>query len=199
MAASYNFRSAFNGFHREDVVHYIEYINSKHTAQINQLKADLATAQQENGKLRAKPERENDLELTAAELAAKVAKLESELLTAEQAWADLEKELNEVKAQRDEALAAQAEAKRRSEDELEAYRRAERMERQAKERAEVMYQKANGVIADATAKVDEAAGQISGIADQVVAQLAVLQQAVTESKQALSGASAALYAIRPEE
>ena len=36
MAASQNFRSAFNGFNREDVVHYLEYLNTKHTNQVNQ-------------------------------------------------------------------------------------------------------------------------------------------------------------------
>ena len=33
MAAPQNFRSAFNGFNREDVVHYLEYLNSKHQNQ----------------------------------------------------------------------------------------------------------------------------------------------------------------------
>lgn len=199
MAASYNFRSAFNGFHREDVVHYIEYINSKHTTQLNQLKSDLATVAQENEALRAKPQREPELEAQNAELAAKVAKLEAELQTAEAAWAELEKELAQVKQERDAALSAQVSAQRRSDDELEAYRRAERMERQAKERADAMYQRANGVIAEATLKVDEAAAQISGIADQVVAQLSILQTAVSDSKQSLQGAASSLYAIRPEE
>ena len=41
MAASQNFRSAFNGFNREDVVHYIEYLNAKHTAEVNQLQSEL--------------------------------------------------------------------------------------------------------------------------------------------------------------
>ena len=40
MSASYNFRTAFNGFNREDVVHYLEYLNSKHTAQVNQLTSE---------------------------------------------------------------------------------------------------------------------------------------------------------------
>lgn len=199
MASAHNFRSAFNGFHREDVVHYIEYINSKHTTQLNQLKSDLATVAQENEALRAKPQREPELEAQNAELAAKVAKLEAELQTAEAAWAELEKELAQVKQERDAALSAQVSAQRRSDDELEAYRRAERMERQAKERADAMYQRANGVIAEATLKVDEAAAQISGIADQVVAQLSILQGAVSDSKQSLQGAASSLYAIRPEE
>lgn len=199
MAASYNFRSAFNGFHREDVVHYIEYINSKHTSQTNQLRSDLAALQQENDTLRNKPQREPELEAQNADLAAKVAKLEAELQTAEAAWADLEKELAQVKQERDAALCAQAAAQRRSDEELEAYRRAERMERQAKERADAMFQRANGVIADATFKVDEASSKINSIADQVAAQLSTLQDAVANSKQALRDASATLYTIRPEE
>ena len=47
MSVPQNFRSAFNGFNREDVVHYLEYINNKHTAQVNQL-------EEENAALRAR-------------------------------------------------------------------------------------------------------------------------------------------------
>lgn len=35
------FRSAFNGFNREDVVHYIDYLNTQHSNQINQLNSQL--------------------------------------------------------------------------------------------------------------------------------------------------------------
>jgi len=198
MAASYNFRPAFNGFNREDVVHYIEYINSKHTAQVNQLRSDLSAAQQENASLKAQPKRDPALEAQVAELHAKLAQMEEELLTAQIAKSDAEAQLADMTQQRDAALSEQANVQRRNEEELEAYRRAERMERQAKERTDAMYQKANGVLADATAKVDDAAGQITGIADQVAAQLAVLQQAVTGSKAALKDAAATLYSIRPE-
>ena len=196
MAASYNFRSAFNGFNREDVVHYIEYINSKHTAQVNQLRSDLSAAQQENATLKNQPQRNPELEAQLAELQEKLAQMEEDLLAAQLAKSDAETQLADMTRQRDAALNEQAQVQRRNEEELEAYRRAERMERQAKERTEVMYQKANGVLADATAKVDEASGQINGIADQVAAQLAVLQQAVTGSKAALKDAAATLYTIR---
>ena len=40
MATPQNFRSAFNGFNREDVVHYLEYINTKHSNQLSQLTAE---------------------------------------------------------------------------------------------------------------------------------------------------------------
>jgi len=50
MSTPQNFRSAFNGFNREDVASYLEYLNSKHTAQINQLtsEADFLRTKLEN-------------------------------------------------------------------------------------------------------------------------------------------------------
>ena len=45
MSASQNFRSAFNGFNREDVVNYIEYLNNRYTAQLDQLKNQLQETQ----------------------------------------------------------------------------------------------------------------------------------------------------------
>jgi uncharacterized UPF0146 family protein len=82
--------------------------------------------------------------------------------------------------------------------ELEAYRRAERTERMARERADQVYRKTNGVLAEASLRVDQVATDIGGIADQVVQQLQMLQQAVTGSKQALNDAVSVMYAIRPE-
>ena len=35
------FRSALNGFNREDVVHYIEYLNTQHAAEVSQLQSEL--------------------------------------------------------------------------------------------------------------------------------------------------------------
>ena len=44
MAATQRFRSAFNGFNRDDVVNYIEYLNNQHVAQVNQLNNQLQEA-----------------------------------------------------------------------------------------------------------------------------------------------------------
>ena len=60
MAEKNTFRSALHGFNREDVVHYIEYLNSKHTAQINQLES-------ENAELRNKLEALQSQSASAAE------------------------------------------------------------------------------------------------------------------------------------
>lgn len=173
--ASFNFRSAFHGFNREDVVRYIEFINSKHNAAVNQLRADLTAAREECDALRAEP----DLQAKCDRQDEIIADLRAQVL----------------------ALTEQLELQsaRRNEEELEIYRRAERMERQAKEHSQMIFETANGVLADATAKVDEAYGQIAGVADQVAAQLAMLQSAVTTSKQALEDATSTLYSIRPTE
>lgn len=195
MAASYNFRTAFNGFNREDVVHYIEYINSKNTTLVNQLRADLANAQQEVATLRETPPKDFDME-EIEQLKARIAQLEDEVLTAQIAKSDAEAGLEAMTKQRDEAIAAQSAVKNNSEAELETYRRAERMEREAKERADAMYAQANAVIANASAKVDEAAQHINGIADQVAEQLSVLQNAILDSKSALKDASASISNIR---
>ena len=197
MAASYNFRTAFNGFNREDVVHYIEYINSKHTALVNQLRSDLASAQQEAATLRTTPPQNSELDEQVVQLNARIAQLEDELLVAQIAKSDAEAGLEAMTKQRDEALAAQSAVKNNSEAELETYRRAERMEREAKERADAMYAQANGIIADASVKVDEAAQHINGIADQVAEQLSVLQNAILDSKSALKDACVSMSNIRP--
>lgn len=190
MSASYNFRTAFNGFNREDVVHYIEFMNTKHNTLVNQLRTDLAAAQQEASELKAqpKPQQEPASNDQITELLTKIAQLEEEVLATQAQLADMT-------AQRDAALNSQTQVQRRNDEELEAYRRAERVERLAKERAEALYQKANEVLTEATGKVDSASAQITGIADQVAAQLAVLQQAVTGSKTALKDAASTLYSM----
>ena len=177
MAAPMNFRTAFNGFNREDVVHFVEYLNARHTAEINQLKAELDLLR---SRAEAAPA-EDCSEALAAALA------ENEALKAQ--LAELQNRSIEVEAAPVITSGAA--------QELEAYRRAERTERMARERAELVYHQVNGVLADATGKVDAAAIQLGDLTDKVSAQLAQLQEAVSGSRQALSDASATLYAIRP--
>ena len=188
MATQMNFRSAFNGFNREDVVHYIEFLNSKHAADLNQLNAELEYLRSKQTEQPA-PEPDDIIEQQAARI--------RELFDRCSA---LEQELEPVKAEKTqlaEQVQKQDSGHNRLEEELEAYRRAERTERYARERAENLYRQANGALADATVKVDEAAHQFSQMTDHVVAQLSDLQNAVADSKQALRDAAATLFTIRP--
>ena len=197
MAAPQNFRSAFNGFNREDVVHYLEYINSKHTNQLNQLTA-------ENQELRAAAQQPaQDLQELVESLQAQCDELTAQLEAEKAAKEELTEKLEALEArcrelETAEAPAAEAKSLLASE-ELETYRRAERIEREARERADLVYYQANGVLTEATAKVDSISADITDMADQVMRQLSQLQMAVSSSKQALQDASSIMNTIRPNK
>ena len=66
MAQTHSFRSAFHGFNREDVVHYIEYINNKHTELVNQLNSEKQALLEEVNALRSQTGHEDLSEKLAA-------------------------------------------------------------------------------------------------------------------------------------
>ena len=105
MANSQNFRSSFNGFNREDVVHYIEYLNNHYTRQLEDLSAQLQAAH------------------ATAAAAADNSALEFKLQEALDRCAQLEAQLAEKET------SAPVAAHTPTEDELEAYRRDERKAR----------------------------------------------------------------------
>ena len=108
MASAHNFRSAFNGFHREDVVHYIEYLNSKHANQVNQLESEKQTLAEELEVLLEKAEQVAALEEECQQLRQRCQELET---PSEEdpagVIAQLRAQLEEVTAQRDAALEAE--------------------------------------------------------------------------------------------
>lgn len=172
MAESHKFRREFRGFNREDVVHYIEFLNKKNTTLVNQLKAENQGLKDELAALRnSGVDAEKDAII-----------------------ADLQAKLAELTAAQEQQVSYTP-----TEEELEAYRRAERAERAAKERAQQLYQQATATLSEATTLVDTAAQQFGVIAEQVSEQIAQLQAAVDSSKAALQDAAATMYAIRPEE
>lgn len=211
MSDKKTFRSALNGFNREDVVHYISYINAQHTAQVNQLTAEADALRSklaevgnmpgENPELESElfslREQLNGLSGEKAELEELVQSLLAEKTQLEEALQAALSAKYQAELARDAAVASQASVQSRANEELEAYRRAERAERVARERAGKVYHQVNGVLGDATAKVDEAAATIGGLSDQVLAQLNQLQTAVAGSKQALQEAVETMYALRP--
>ena len=174
MAAFQNFRSAVGGFNREDVVRYIEYINNKHSSQINQLNTEMQALQEELSQLRG----QTDLSAQLEEANARIAQLEQER----------------------DVLAAQVEQmadRPQTDSELEAYRRAERAERIAADRVAQLYNQANGALADATAKADDTATQVTELTDALMVQLQQLQTVLSSGGNSMRDAAAALFAIRP--
>lgn len=199
MSEPQNFRSAFNGFNRDDVVKYLEYINSRHHAQVNQLTGENEYLRQQLEAAQAAPGAQEELQRLQELCASQQEELEElrAVRTAMEArCSGMEKELEEAQRKAEEA---QSTTQCGVAQELEAYRRAERMERQARERSEQIYRQTNSVLADATVQLEDATGGIFQLADQVMGQLEQLRSAVDRSKQALKNASDTMYAIRPQE
>lgn len=130
---------------------------------------------------------------------AKVEQLNTQLRNAEEALIRAQSVTDDsLQARLDAALERcaqleeQLDAARKTDEELEAYRRAERAERKAQDRAAQIYQQANAVLAEATVKVESVSQDMEQITQQIAEQLEV-------SRQQLQEAVSAMYAIRPEE
>ena len=197
MSTPQSFRSALNGFNREDVVHYLEYLNTKHSNQVNQLTAENESLRQQ---VEALPDAESQ-RLLVASLEEKCAELTRQLEQSQSRCAELEQQLEQFHCAVPEqpAPAQEPALSPSASEELEAYRRAERIEREAKERAELVYFQANSVLTEASARVDGISSDITEMADKVMTQLTQLQVAVSSSKQALQDASSIMGAIRPNK
>ena len=304
MSAPQNFRSAMHGFNREDVVRYLEYLNAKHTAQVNQMTSDAEALQQKLTQL----QNQLDSREVSADCSQELKQLQEKLEKAEETSAqwehkcdELQKDLEELadqpsseafealRKERDQALAekqelqehcrqleeqdsadpeelrrlqekldraeaennalkaqledqkllpagADPEELRRvhamldssaaenaslkaqladlrqqlnaaprqpaspsmAEQELEAYRRAERAERVATQRANQIYQQVNLVLNNATGKIDGISAELCDAAERFNAQLAQMQAAVSAGKIAVGEAVKTMYALRPE-
>ena len=160
--ATQHFRSAINGFNRQDVVQYIEFLNNQHNAKVEQLNNQLR-----NAKFPADTQLQAKLDAALE----KCAYLEAQLAKANVCSA---------------------------EQELEAYRRAERTERIAQERAQQICTQANAILADTAAKAETAAARIAELAAQANTQLQAYQEAVTGTQAVFQEAVDALFAIKPE-
>lgn len=191
-----NFRSSLNGFNRKDVANYLEYLNSRHASQINQLNTELEELRR--------------LSTTPA--------IDPQRLVLESRCRELEQQLEQTKRERDEALAQKEEVDRKLESarqdreeallrtsgekleasrELEAYRRAERTERVARERAEQVYSETGAVLTQASNRIDSALRQMNGISRQVTTQLDTLQAAISSSRLALQDAADTIEKLKP--
>ena len=203
MAVTHNFRSAIGGFHREDVVRYIEYMNTKHASHVNQLTNEaesLRSKLKELESVLAKEDRTPQLEAQCAQLQAQLteansakAALEEASKLHQEALAAAEAQIAQLK-EKMEYMAIDMQAR-----ELDAYRRAERTERLAQERADRIYQQAAGTLAEATTQVDTAADLFHQIGARVNSQMEELQQAIESSRTALQETAATMYSIHTEE
>ena len=191
-----NFRSSLHGFNRQDVASYLEYLNNRHAAQVNQLNTDLEALRRQAAAPAEDPQR------TALE--ARCRELEQQLETArkerDEALAQreaAEQKLASARQDREEALLRSCGEKLEANRELEAYRRAERTERMARERAEQVYSETGAVLTQASNRIEAALRQMTGISQQVTGQLDTLQTAIASSRLALQDAAQTIDKLKP--
>ena len=183
MSETKKFRTALNGFNRQDVVQYIEYLNNRNRSQVQQLNDQLKAA-------REAPNQE------ISRLEARIAELESQL---EARDAEISALQAQPEVPQPAAAIPQAAPVCSADRELEAYRRAERAERQAHERARAVYEKANAVLADVSVQADEYARAMDLACAQLIAALDTYKTAVALSRPKLDEATRTLASIRTAE
>ena len=182
------FRSSLNGFNREDVVRYMEYIYNKHSAQVAQLTNELESLRSKQDAMDSNRSADLEKQLTA---------VQQENSDLKHRIAALEHSLQEANA----ALArpsAPAQAAAPTESELEAYRRAERVERVAKERARQVSQQTAQALGSVSSQLDSAAEQLMSVNAQLMQQLEHLQAAVVNGRQAVQDAAGMVERLNDE-
>ncbi len=142
MTLDRNFRAAINGFNRSDVVNYIEECSINHERALRQLR-------DENARLRA------DLQKLQAEKDA----LEANQTEPEEAEPEAEPQPQPEPVP--EAPAAQEPAS--SGEELAAYRRAEAVERAARNRAAALCRQVNEIVDNASRKFETSRGDVNAL------------------------------------
>ena len=191
-----NFRSSLHGFNRQDVANYLEYLNNRHAAQVNQLNTDLEALRRQAEASAEDPQRAA-LETRCQELEQQLAAARKERDEALAQKEAVEQKLEAAQLDREEALLRSSGEKLDANRELEAYRRAERTERVARERAEQVYSETSTVLTQASNRIEAALRQMTGISQQVTGQLDTLQTAIASSRLALQDAAQTIDKLKP--
>ena len=191
-----NFRSSLHGFNRQDVANYLEYLNNRHAAQVNQLNTDLEALRRQAEAPAEDPQR-TALEARCRELEQQlsIARKERDEALAQREAAEQKRAT--ARQDREEALLRSCGEKLEANRELEAYRRAERTERMARERAEQVYSETGTVLTQASNRIEAALRQMTGISQQVTGQLDTLQTAIASSRLALQDAAQTIDTLKP--
>lgn len=180
------FRSALNGFNRSDVAAYIEQISQTHTAALNEekknaenLARDLSDSQdallKQSGRVAALEKELAQAEQEKAAMKEKLAQTEQALHATEEA---LEEALSMVPAPAEEP--EQPTTPDYENMELEAYRRAEAMERTATERAARLQQQLADLLEQISSRYEEAGQEIGVLTADIRTNLTRLEDTLSD-------------------
>ncbi len=218
MNAPQNFRSSFNGFNREDVVNHISYMSTKHETLVNQLRSEADALRQELEDLRAQMGASDDMEARVAELEQTVTDRDAEVAEARAETLAVREELalaNQLMNEQAEAMAALREELEEAReaaakpaaieksanhwDELRAYRRAETVERRARERVNQLYDHANEALRQTEQELGNTNATFDALAEQFRADLVALMENIEAGRTTLTAAAKTLDTLRPTE
>lgn len=178
------FRVAFHGFNRDDVVQFLEAEQAKHSMEINSLQDNIKRL-------------EEALATAKTAQAQPVAQLEQ--LQAENAALREQLEELETRPAPEAPQAVEPSDSNLRDQELEAYRRAENVERQARIRASQMSTQVHTLVDDISNRMDGTQAEMTAAADDLGQALERLQAALDHSRAALHDGAAAFRALQPEQ
>ena len=173
MADFSKFRSSINGFHRADVANYIETISAEHQAALLKL-------QKENESL------SKELQALQADLEQQIQRgddLQQQLEDTQTALKSTEEALDEAMTMLTEEPAA-AEPEEDQPDytalELDAYRRAEALERASSERAARLNQQLNDLLDQVSGRYEQTGQEIQVLTEDIRINLKRLEEALSD-------------------
>lgn len=165
---SYSFRSALNGFHRGDVISFLEELSRRHASELEEKTEALRLVSEEVERLRQENQRlQNDAD-------AKV---------------DWDEPHTDVKADTDAGT---------QEQELAAYRRAERYEREARVRAGKIYRDVAVAVEKAGVQLQDQEKYLTDVSATISADIAALQAAMGDIRIQLNATRSHIQEMKQE-
>lgn len=158
MADFTKFRTALNGFHRGDVAQYLEALCQEHQQALEEQQRRVAALEEELSQAKDELERQRGVSNI----------LQMQLTDTETALHETEKALEEALSLPEEQSAEEEPAEEDYETkELEAYRRAEAMERGASERATRLRQRLTELTEHVSSRYQEAGQEIQVLTEDI--------------------------------
>lgn len=188
---NYSFRAALHGFNRSDVITYLSELAAAHAAQLEEKDAQILSVQNENTRLKQELMCMRVLigsEPKAEPTPAKEPESVEEAAPVEEAEPIEEAAPVEEPVPVEEAAPAEEpepaddtpEASSMKEQELEAYRRAERCEREARQRADKIYVEACAAVESAKLRLNEQEGQLDEMSASLAESMNSLQDMMAQ-------------------
>lgn len=193
--STYGFRTALSGFHKGDVIGYIEKAASQHRSQLLEYEQTLTTLREENRAL----QQQLSLLMMATPLTSELASTPAEAPApaAEEAPAPVEAPAPEAAPTPVEVLSPVPDADKEALmwQELQAYRRAEAVERNATARVRKLYQQLDGLCDGAMDEFQATNTAVKQTIELLLSQAQILEQSYTALSDALVSSREKLAAV----